>query len=69
MYIGVPFSQEELTIHRTTTILLLSGLVDKRLVDVRDHATAGYCTFDQGVEFFITTNSKLKMPGCYTFHL
>lgn len=58
-----------LTIKKHIIKSLLGGLVDKRLVDVRDNTATSYCSFDKSVKFFITANSKLQMPGCDTLYL
>lgn len=37
-------------------------------MDVRDHATPGDRSLDEGVEFFVSSNSKLQMARCDPFH-
>ena len=50
-------------------LLSLGTLVDKRLVDVRDNSSSCDGSLDQGIEFLISTNCKLKMSWCDTLYL
>ena len=47
----------------------LGRLVDKRLVNVRDDTTTSNGGLDESIEFLVTSNGKLKMPGCDTLDL
>lgn len=47
----------------------LGGLVDERLVDVRDHTTAGDGSLDEGVELLVTTDGELQVAGSDALHL
>ena len=49
--------------------LILLGLVDEGLVDVRDHTTTGDGGLDEGVELLVTTDSELKVTWSDTLHL
>jgi len=49
-------------------LLLPLGLVDKGLVDVRDHTTSGDGSLDELVKLLISTNSKLKVTRSDTLH-
>jgi len=43
--------------------LLLAGLVDERLVDVRDDAAARDGGLDQGVQLLVTADGELQVAG------
>lgn len=45
-----------------------SLLADERLVDVRNDTATSDGRLDQAVEFFVSTNSELKMARCDTFY-
>lgn len=47
----------------------LGSLVDKRLVNVRNHTTSSNSSLDESIQLFVTTNGELQMPGCDTLHL
>jgi hypothetical protein len=49
--------------------LLLSGLVDEGLVDVRDDTSSGDGGLDEGIQLLVSPNSELKMAGGDTLHL
>lgn len=44
---------------RNTLIFFLAGLVDQRFVDVGDYTTASDGCLNEGVKFFVSTNSEL----------
>ena len=44
-----------------------SLLANERFVDVRNDTTTGDGRLDQAIEFFVSTNSELKMARCDTF--
>lgn len=50
-------------------LLLLLNLEEESSVDVRQHATIGNCRADKSVEFFVSTNGKLKVARRNTLHL
>ena len=50
-------------------VSILGRLVDERLVNVWNHTTSGYRSFDESVQFFITTNGELQMPRRYALNL
>ncbi len=37
-------------------------------MDVRDHTTPGNCSFDECIEFFVTSNGKLQMTRRDSLH-
>jgi len=47
----------------------LGGLVDQRLVDVRDHAAASNGGLDERVELLVATNGELQVPRSDALHL
>lgn len=47
----------------------LAHLLDQRLVDVRDHTSTSDGSFYQSVQFFITSDGKLKVPWSNSAHL
>ena len=47
----------------TIADLVLLGLVDERLVDVRDDTATGNGGLDEGVELLVTTDGELKVAG------
>jgi len=58
---GWDLMQNRWTFHRSQ--LLLVGLHDECLVDVRDHTTTGDGSLDKGIKFFVTADSQLEMSG------
>lgn len=50
-------------------MLLLAGLVDEGLVDVRQHTTTGDGSLDEGIQLLVTTDGQLKMARRDTLHL
>lgn len=50
-------------------LLSFGGLVDERLVDVRDDTTTGNGSLDQGVQFFVTPNGQLQVTRRDTLDL
>lgn len=50
-------------------LLSFGGLVDERLVDVRDDTTTGNGSLDQGVQFFVTPNCQLQVTRRDTLDL
>jgi len=49
--------------------LLLFDLEEQRAVDMRQDTSESDGRSDEGVEFLVTTDGKLKMPGCNTLDL
>ena len=52
-----------------TLLLALGGLVDERLVNVRDDTTAGNGGLDESVQLFITSNRELQVTRSDTLDL
>lgn len=48
---------------------LLCGLIDERLVDVRDDTSAGDGGLDEGVQLFVTADGELQVARRDTLHL
>ncbi len=48
---------------------LLGGLLDERLVDVRNHTTTSNGGLDEGIQLLITADGELKMARGDTLHL
>lgn len=48
--------------------LRLGRFVDQRLVDVRDHTTAGDGGLDECVKFFVSSDGKLQVARCDTLY-
>ena len=55
--------------HLEFGLLSLCGLVDERLVNVRDHTTSSNCSLDQSVQFFVTPDGQLQVAWCNTLDL
>ena len=53
----------------TIEALFLGGLVDKRFVNVRNNSTTSNGSFDQCIEFLVSTDGQLQMPRSDTLHL
>ncbi len=51
------------------TPFLLVCLVNQRLVDVRDHTSAGNGRLDQCIQLLISANSQLEVAGGDTLNL
>jgi hypothetical protein len=49
--------------------LVLALLVDEGLVDVWNNTTSSNSSLDEGIQFFVTTDSELKMAWGDTLHL
>ena len=49
--------------------LALGLLADEGLVNVRDDAAASDGGLDEGVQFLVTADGKLQVPGSDTLHL
>lgn len=55
--------------HNLVLLLLLAGLLDQALVDVRDHTTTSNGGLDEGVELLITRDGELQVARRDTLHL
>jgi hypothetical protein len=68
----VPPSQSNLkrltSFGRTNPATALTRLIDEGLVNVRNHTTTRNGGFDEGIQFFVTTNGQLQMPRRDTLH-
>lgn len=53
----------------TATLLLLVGLVDEGLVDMRNDTTPCNGPLDECVQLLISSDGQLQMPGRDTLHL
>ena len=54
--------------HLKLGLLSLGGFVNERFMNVGNYSSSRNGGFDQGVQFLISANGKLKMPGRDTLH-
>ena len=55
--------------HRACLLSFFGGFIHEWLVNVRNDATPRNSGLDESIQFFITSDGKLKVSGSYAFHL